>query len=250
MSPSPTLSLRGCKTEGLGSTDPGRPDPGQELGLPPPSTSLIPQCTPAASQPRRVSYPPRPRDEDRRSVRGSAARAELRSVRRCRSPQAGCCLFRGSCSIRQPKPAAGGNRRKVAPVRGGLSMIRPLPRTWPGCGEGCGAALSPRRPPARALSAALGPDPWRLRRAPRSRGGAPPAPPLAPDGGCGRPQVRRRRCYAEREAVGLPGPRSSEAGAQPISYLSGWADTSRAPSQENQHEGKGQGKAAGGFRTR
>lgn len=199
-------------------------------------------------EPAKESYPPRPRDEDRRSVRGSAAPAELRSVRRCRSPQAGCCPFRGACSIRQPTPAAGGNRSKVAPVRGGLGMIRaPPPRTWPGSREGCTAALGARPP---SVHGALQPGAFRrtesrsprLRRASPSRGGAPPARLLAPDGGCRRPQVRRRRCYAEREAAGLPGPRSREAGAQPIPYLSGWADASRAPSQENQHEGRAREK--------
>ncbi|XP_023381790.1 atrophin-1-like [Pteropus vampyrus] len=138
----------------------------------------------------------------------------------------------------QRKPEEGGTGQG----RLGYDSARPPPRTWPGSGEGCRAAFSPRRPPARALSAALGPDPWRLSRPPPSCGGAPPARPLAPDGGCGHPQVRRRRCYAESEDVGLPGPRSSEAGAQPIPYLSGWADTSRAPSQENQHEGRAREK--------
>ncbi|ELK08532.1 hypothetical protein PAL_GLEAN10021343 [Pteropus alecto] len=116
-------------------------------------TLLIPKVH-TRREPAKESYPPRPSDEDRRSVRGSAARAELRSVRRCRSPQAGCCLFRCACSIGQPKPAASGNRRKVALVRGGLGMIRPAPRPGPGRGAGKGAgppsvhgALQPMRFP-------------------------------------------------------------------------------------------------------
>lgn len=68
---------------------------------------------------------PRPRRGDRRSVPGSAAGAPLRSAcRRRRSLQAGCCLSRGARSIGPPKPTAGGNRRKVARVRGGAGTIR------------------------------------------------------------------------------------------------------------------------------
>lgn len=148
MSPSPTQSQR-LQNRGSAQHRPRPPRPGsgtrspRTLDLPHPSMHT-------RREPAKESYPPRPRDEDRRSVRGSAAPAELRSVRRCRSPQAGCCPFRGACSIRQPTPAAGGNRSKVAPVRGGLGMIRaPPPQTWPGSREGCTAALSPRRPPAR-----------------------------------------------------------------------------------------------------
>lgn len=89
VSPSPTLSLRGCKTEGLGSTDPGRPDSGRELGLPAPSTSLIPQCTPAASQPRRVTR------------RGPATK----TAEACGAPRPGPSCARSAAAAR-PKPAA------------------------------------------------------------------------------------------------------------------------------------------------
>lgn len=98
-------SLRGCKTEGLRSTDPGRPDPGRELGLPAPSTSLIPQCTPAASQPRRVT---------RRGPGTKTAEA-------CGAPPLRPSCARSAAAAR-PKPAA---VPSAAPAASGSRHPRP-----------------------------------------------------------------------------------------------------------------------------
>ncbi|XP_066096895.1 protein diaphanous homolog 1-like [Saccopteryx bilineata] len=95
-------------------------------------------------------------------------------------PPAGCCVSRGACSIGPPKPAAGGNRRKVTWARGGAGTIR-CPRTWPGNTGGRSAARSPgARQPVRARRARVQ-VPGDCAAPLRSCGQAPLAPRLAPN---------------------------------------------------------------------
>ncbi|XP_049485119.1 translation initiation factor IF-2-like [Panthera uncia] len=129
---------------------------------PPPNLPRPGNANPQGS--RRESYPPRPRREDCRGVRDSAAGGLRLSGRPPPLAPAGRCLSRGACSIGPPKPAAGGNRRKVARVRGSAGTI-PRPRTRRGSWGRRGAERSPRRPAARCPPR-WGPDPRRLRRAP------------------------------------------------------------------------------------
>lgn len=132
---------------------------------------------------------------------------------------AGCC---GACRIGPPKPEAGGNRRKVARVRGGAGTI-PSPRTRRG------SRGSPRRLTSGALPSA--PRSGSQATAPSASGAAGKLLLLGcwrqTRGDHGRPQVHGGRCNAEG-AWGFR-PRSREAGKQPSPYLSGWGDTGRAP---------------------
>lgn len=77
----------------------------------------------------------------------------------------------------------------------------------PGPGQGAGKGAVPpagRAPQPVRCPPRPGPDARRLRRAPRSRGEAPPAPRLAPDGRWPRPPPSsQRKVQCGREAVGL-----------------------------------------------
>ncbi|XP_073748628.1 uncharacterized protein [Callorhinus ursinus] len=132
---------------------------------------------------------------------------------------AGCC---GACRIGPPKPEAGGNRRKVARVRGGAGTI-PSPRTRRG------SRGSPRCLTSGALPSA--PGSGSQATAPSASGAAGKLLLLGcwrqTRGDHGRPQVHGGRCNAEG-AWGFR-PRSREAGKQPSPYLSGWGDSGRAP---------------------
>lgn len=145
---------------------------------------------------------------------------------------AGCCCSRGACRIGPPKPKAGGKkRRKVARVRLGAGTIPP-PTRRASCGKRR-AAERRRRPPAGALPTAPGPDPGRLRRAPPEPRGS---------SSCSAAGARRAVTTAapkfteegamQRETEGgsaSPEQGGRKAGRRKSPYLSGWADTSRAP---------------------
>lgn len=151
-------SLRGCKTEGLRSADPGRPDPGRELGLPAPSTSLIPQCTPAASQPRRVTR----RGPGTKTAEACGARCPGRAALGPPLPLAPSRLLSLPRRLQHPAADTRGRRK---PEQGGTGQGRlgydsgsPAPDLAgePGRVHGRPQSTAPSSP---ALSAALSPDP-------------------------------------------------------------------------------------------
>lgn len=215
---------------------PGRPSQGRELGLPDPQSPSPGQCKPAG-KPAGESYRPRPRSEDRRRVRGSAAGGPLLSARRrSLQPAAAAPAAPAASGHRSPRPAETGGRW---PGSGAARARFLLHRPGGGAAEGearRSATRSPTRPaPRRArhpvrCPARPGPDPRRLRRAPPEQRGS---------SSCSAAGARRAVTTAaakfteegamQRETGGAPRPRSREAGAQPSPYLSGWADTSSAP---------------------
>lgn len=170
-----------AKPEDLGSTDPDLPDPGLALGLLAPPTSLTPSCKPAASRRGRVTrrgpgaktagaYP-----APRRGPRcDPPAAATAHSKPAAASPAAPAASGR-----RSPRPAETGGRWRGS----GAARARfGLPRPSGGAGEGAAppavrGARQPVRCPRRP-----GPVDRRLCGAPSSRGEAPPARLLEPDG--------------------------------------------------------------------
>lgn len=196
----------------LGSTDPGHPD--QHPEAPSPRNASPPRAA-------REQYPPRPRRQDRKTVRGPAGRVPLRSprLRRRRSLHAGCCLSRGGRSIGPPQRG----RRKpedVAWVRGGVGTTRP-----PRPGQGVGPGAPSRRAALRARCRSPSPAP----RAPEPRE-APPAPPLAPDGRWPRPPPSsRRKVQCGEGGGGAPGPRGAGRRERRGRLPLGLGDSSRAP---------------------
>ncbi|XP_035871954.1 translation initiation factor IF-2-like [Phyllostomus discolor] len=206
-------SYRGCKTRGSRQHRPGPPR--SLSGARSPSTPDLPPSLRSANPPRTSQGELPAEAQERRPQR-------LAGFRRC-SLQAGCCLSRGSCSIRPPRPAAGRNRRKVEWVRGGADTIR-SPLTRPGSKGGRSAA----RRPGRRQPALNPPRPGDCSERPRSRGEAPPAPRLAPCGRWPRPPLSSQgRCNAAREA---PDPRSRcEAGAEPAPTFWAWRTPAARP---------------------
>lgn len=147
-----------------------------------------------------------------------------------------------SARRRSLQPAAAA---PAAPAASGRRSPRPAEKTggrWPGLGlararflhrPGGQAAESRRRPPAGALRSAPGPDPGRLRRAPPEPRGS---------SSCSAAGARRAVTTAapkfteegamQRETEGgsaSPEQGDRKAGRRESPYLSGWADTSRAP---------------------
>lgn len=202
-----------------------------------PRTATLPH---PAVRGRPGSYPPRPGRGDRRGAPGSAAL--------CRRLQP----LRGAGSIEPPKPAAGGNRRKVARVGGGAGT-NPCPWTRRASRGGRSAAPSPgARGPVRCRHARARIPGDCAERLP-SRGkllllggecqmrGGPRPPPRSP---------RKVQCGGR---LGLPSPgRRGRSAGEPLPFGLGGQEpralTGR-PGQENHREGRA-GEAAGGFRTR
>nr|XP_036864214.1 uncharacterized protein LOC108383487 [Manis javanica] len=156
-----------------------------------PRTATLPH---PAVRGRPGSYPPRPGRGDRRGAPGSAAL--------CRRLQP----LRGAGSIEPPKPAAGGNRRKVARVGGGAGT-NPCPWTWRASRGGRSAAPSPgARGPVRCPPRPR-PDPRRLRRAPPQPREAPPARWRVPDarGAAAAPKVAEEGAMRRETGASVPG---------------------------------------------
>ena len=174
-----------------------------------------------------LEVPPRPRREDHRNAPDSRAGGPLLSTRPPPLSPASCCLSLGACSIGPPKPAAGGTGgrwRGSGAAQGGICLLGPCREAGkdaapPGVR---GAHQRVRCPQLLAL------DPVKSVESLGSRGEAPPAGRLAPDAWWPWPPaswLRKVQCGGRRWGAG-----AGEAGARPSSYLSGWADSRRAPS--------------------
>lgn len=89
---------------------PGRASQSRELGLPDPQSPSPGQGKPAG-RPAGESYRPRPRSEDRRRVRGSAAGGpRLSARRRSLQPAAAAPAAPAASGHRSPRPAETGGR--------------------------------------------------------------------------------------------------------------------------------------------
>lgn len=94
------------------------------LGIRSPRTPNLPHpVMQTRREPAGESYPLRPRSEDHRTVLGTEAGPAAIRLPPPLTPSR-LLLSLGVCSIEPPKPAAGGNRRKVARGRGGAGTIR------------------------------------------------------------------------------------------------------------------------------
>ncbi|KAG3271632.1 translation initiation factor IF-2-like [Ictidomys tridecemlineatus] len=190
-----------------GHSDPRPPRPGSRR-----QTSRITNLL-QRSQPE--CYPPRPRRDDRRGVRGPRAGPAALRLPAPLAP-ADCCLSGGACRIGSPSPG-------LAETGGRWRGHDSSPQPWRGSWRGRSAARSRRRPPARALPAAPGSG---------SPATAPSALGAAGNASCSAVVATKfeKKGAVQIEAAGLPVPGGGEAGAQRSPYLSGGADNSRAPS--------------------
>nr|XP_040126528.1 translation initiation factor IF-2-like [Ictidomys tridecemlineatus] len=203
--PHPQSSISGALKPG--HSDPRPPRPGSRR-----QTSRITNLL-QRSQPE--CYPPRPRRDDRRGVRGPRAGPAALRLPAPLAP-ADCCLSGGACRIGSPSPG-------LAETGGRWRGHDSSPQPWRGSWRGRSAARSRRRPPARALPAAPGSG---------SPATAPSALGAAGNASCSAVVATKfeKKGAVQIEAAGLPVPGGGEAGAQRSPYLSGGADNSRAPS--------------------